>query len=180
MLGQKGQEGAPFELLVAVIIMGFVIFVGLRAMYEVDRQRCYNETNAKLDELKTKLETTVTERSQQSILFTMSNCFNPKDESIRIKDYSEPAFCAKYCGTAKNLCTILQYYHSGDDAFAIRKCLNISPDTVFPYNVGTCPDREGEELIDFREEIVQGKYLLVNKTKATSTYPTICAYRKME
>lgn len=180
MLDRKGQESAPFELLVAVIIMGFVIFVGMQAMDQLNRQKCFNEINAKLEEMKTKLETVVTERSPQQINFILSSCFNSRDETIRIKDYSEPALCAEYCGAAKNLCTLLQYYYSGESGFSIRKCLNISPDTVFPYNIGTCPDRAStnEELTDYREEITQGQYMLLNKTSVTSTYPTICAYRK--
>jgi len=178
MLNRKGQESAPFELLVAVIVMGFVIFVGLQAMDQLNKQKCFNETNAKLEEMKTKLETTVTEGSPQQIHIRMSSCFNEEEETIRIKDYSEPALCAEYCGAAKNLCTLLQYYYSGSGAFSIRKCLSISPDTVFPYNVGNCPEKEGTELIDFRDEVVQGSYLLVNKTGVTSTYPTICAYRQ--
>ncbi len=178
LLGQTGQESAPFELLVAVIIMGFVIFVGLQAMDQLNQQKCYNEINAKLEEMKTKLETVVTERSPQQINFMLSTCFNQEDETIRIKDYSEPALCAEYCGAARRLCTMLQYYYSGTGGFSIRKCLNISPDTVFPDRVATCPAKEQHELIDYREEVEQGYYLLINKTSVTSTYPTICAYRK--
>ncbi len=181
MLGKKGQEAAPFELLVAVIVMGFVIFVGMKAINDLNYQKCYNEVNAKLEEMKTKLETVVTERSPQQINFNLSSCFNPNDEKILIKDYSEPALCAEYCGSAKNLCTLLQYYYQGQSGFSIRKCLNISPDTVFPSSAGTCPSREpGEQLVDYREELTQGNYLLLNKTSVTSTYPVVCAYKKIK
>lgn len=182
-IGRRGQEAAPFELLVAVIIMGFVIFVGLQAMDQLNKEKCYNEINAKLEEMKTKLETVVTERSPQQITFNLSSCFNPRDERIKIKDYSEPALCAEWCGATRNLCTLMEYYYSGEAGFSMRKCLNISPDTVFPYSAtgtGTgCQVRADEELVDFRDEIAQGHYLLVNKTSVTSTYPTICAYRKL-
>ncbi len=178
MIGQRGQEAAPFELLIAVIIMGFVIFVGLRAMDQLNREKCFNETNAKLEEMKTKLETVVTERSPQQINFNLSPCFNPEEETVRIKDFSEPSLCAQYCGAARNLCTLLQYYYSGSGSFSIRKCLNISPDSVFPAIIGRCLGKGGYELVDFRNKVVQGNYLLVNKTSVTSTFPTICAYRK--
>jgi len=181
-LNQRGQEAAPFELLVAVIIMGFVLFVGLQAMDQLNREKCYNEINAKLEEMKTKLETVVTERSPQQINFNLSSCFNPRDETIKIKDYSSPALCAEWCGATRNLCTLMEYYYSGEAGFSYRKCLDISPDTSFPDNVNEhCPDRsaEKEELIDFRDEIHQGHYLMVNKTTVTSTFPTICAYRKL-
>ncbi|MFA4855669.1 MAG: hypothetical protein WC634_03730 [archaeon] len=183
MLNNKGQESAPFELLIAVIIMSFVIFVGLIAMGNLTEQKCYNETVAKLEEMKTKIETVVAERSPQQINFRLSACYNPEDEQVKIMDYSEPAFCADYCSATKNLCTLLQYYYAGANdtgGFAKRLCLNISPDADFPTTGGNCPPKEGEgyELVDFREEIVQGQYLLVNKTSVTSTFPTICAYRK--
>jgi len=177
-LNRRGQEAAPFELLIAVIIMGFVIFVGLQAMDQLNSQKCYNETNAKLEEMKTKIEKVVTDRSSQQINFNLSSCFNPRDESIRVVNHSESHVCAEYCGVAKNLCTLLQYYYSGSGGFSIRKCLNISPDATFPSTTGRCPPRDGYELIDFEDEAVQGNYLLVNKTGVTSTYPTICAYRK--
>jgi hypothetical protein len=180
MLNRKGQESAPFELLIAVIVMGFVIFIGLQAMNILNEQKCYNEIDAKLEEMKTKLEAVVTERSSQQIVFQLSSCYNPKEERIYISDEAEPRICAAYCGTARNICTLLNYFYSGKNtgsAFSIRKCINISPDTVFPYLAGNCPDRPDEELIDFRDEITQGTYLLVNKTAVTSTYPTICAYR---
>ncbi len=182
MLGQKGQESAPFELLVAVIVMGFVIFVGLQAMEQLNLQRCYSETDAKLEAMKTSLETVVGQGSPQKITFRLSTCFNEEEENIRLKDYSEAPLCAEYCGSARNLCTLLQYYYNGNKgAFSIRKCLNISPDTVFPFRAGTCPDRgEDYELVDYRDEIVQGSYNLVNKTSVTSTYPTVCAYRSLK
>jgi len=181
MIGQRGQEAAPFELLVAVIVMGFVIFIGLQAMESLNVQRCYNETDAKLEGMKTALETVVGQGSPQQINFRLSTCFNEEEEKIWIKDYSEPAMCSDYCGSAKNLCTLLQYYYKGGNAFSIRKCINISPDTVFPYrtsSTGACQEKEDMELVDFRDEITQGSYQLINKTSVTSTYPTVCAYLK--
>ena len=183
-LNLRGQEAAPFELLVAVIIMGFVIFIGLQAMNQLNTQKCYNETNAKLEDMKTRLETVVTERSPQQIVFSLSTCFNENDETVKIKDFGEPALCAEYCGTARNLCTLLDYYYQGSGGFSIRKCLNISPDTVFPYSsagaTGNCPDKPDFELVDFRDRIPQGTYQLVNKTGVTSTYPIVCAYKSLK
>lgn len=177
MLGKKGQEAAPFELLIAVIIMGFVIFVGMKAMSDLQMQKCYGETDAKLEELKTRLEVVVTQRSPQTVNFNLSGCFNPEDETIIIKDESEPQVCASYCGAAKRLCTLLKYYNEGEGSFSIIKCLNISPETVFPTG-GRCPQKSGMSLVDFKERIEQGHYQLINKTKPTDTFPTVCAYMR--
>jgi hypothetical protein len=179
MLNSKGQEAAPFELLVAVIIMAFVIFVGLQAMADLNMQKCYNETDAKLERMKTSLETTVNRGSPQQINFVLSSCFNPQNETIRVKEFNEPAMCASYCNVAKELCTLLQYYYSGEGGFSIMKCLNISPDSTFPYREGVnCPAKPDYKLVDFRSGIEQGNYLLVNKTSVASPNPIVCAYRK--
>ena len=125
------------------------------------------------------IETVVVERSPQKITFLLNTCYNPKDEEVKIKDYAEPAFCAEYCGATKNLCTVLQYYNSGVNdtgSMSERLCLDISPDADFPTTGGNCPEKDNHELVDFRDEIAQGQYLLVNKTGVTSTFPTICAY----
>ena len=180
MLNRRGQEAAPFELLVAVIIMGFVIFVGMRAMADLNTQKCYGETDAKLEEMKTKLGIVVTQRSPQSINFYLSGCFNPNDEKITIKGINEPNVCASYCGAAKRSCLLLQYVYTGSGGFSIRKCLNISFDTTFQTG-GRCEPKDDMELVNFKDAgILQGNYLMINKTYATGTFPIICAYRRVD
>ena len=181
MFNARGQEGAPFELLVAVIVMGFVIFAGMNAMNQLWRQRCYGTIDAKLEEFKTALETVVDQKGHQAIYFRLSECFDEQNETIRITDSDEPLFCAEYCGSPKKTCTILQYSHTGDPTFGIRKCLNIPPDTHFPsarFADEKCPSKENYELQDFTDMIPQGYYILINKTSSTETYSTICAYKQ--
>ncbi len=183
MINARGQEAAPFELLIAVIVMGFVIFAGMNAMEQLWLQKCLGTTDAKLEEMKTVLETAVDQKSPQSINFRLSGCFDENDEDIRIADWDEPTFCAEYCGSPKNLCTLLEYSNTGRRLFSIKKCLNIPPDTVFPsqrFAGAKCSTREREELQDFDTLIPQGDYILINKTLATDTFPTICAYRREE
>jgi hypothetical protein len=55
MVNAVGQEAAPFELLIAVIVMGFVIFAGMSAMEQLWLQKCYGTTDAKLEEMKASL-----------------------------------------------------------------------------------------------------------------------------
>ncbi len=184
MLDKRGQEAAPFELLIAVIIMGFVIYIGMRAMSDLNCQKCYGETDAKLEEMKTGLENAAKKKGPQTINFYLSGCFDPDDEVVRVKEVNEPEVCASYCGAAKRLCILLQYFYSGGGcggSFSIRKCLDINPDTVFPTG-GRCGARAGMQLVDFRESggIKQGYYLLIDKTSATDTFPTVCSYVREE
>jgi len=181
-LNQKGQEEAPFELLVAVIIMGFVIFIGLQAMVKLNEERCYNETDASLEGLKKSVQIIANQGIPQSVSFHLATCYNPEEEKIWLKEYNDPNLCADYCGAQKNLCILLQYFYSGENSFAIRKCVEISPDTVFPSAAARCPNREeeGYELIDFKEAIPRGNYQLRSRTDPTSIFPTVCAYRQKE
>jgi len=183
MFNAKGQEGAPFELLIAVFIMGFVIFAGLNAMNMLNDQKCRGTIDAKLEEFKSTLETTVHQKSPTNINFRLSDCFSENEEHVEISDNADPSTCADYCGSPMNLCTLLEYSNTGSAGFSLRKCLSIPPDTVFPSQsfVGAkCPDRDGYELQDLDSSMPQGKYSFWNKTLATDTFPTICAYKRKD
>jgi len=180
-LGQKGQEAMPFELLVAVIIMGFVIFIGFFALQNVQFQQCINLNDSTLNKMRLAIETVAAEGTPQWINFTLDRrCFNEEDEEIKLMDFDEPAFCAEYCGGAsRKLCTLLQYYYKGEESISSRKCLQVSSDIYFPDTIGDCPDMtsEGYELVgNFREGIVQGNYLLIRK--GVEPFTKICAYLK--
>ncbi len=185
-LSEKGQESAPFELLVAVIIMGFVIFIGTRVMQDVNCEKCKGETNKNLNNMVTALNDAETGAPIQ-ISFFLSGCFNQQEEKIWIDDEDNDQVCAAYCGAEKELCTLLKYYGNGCGGFSIIKCLEITPETYFPSTTGgRCKERQGMQLVDFRERDEpiatrgnkQGNYLLVNKKGQGETFSTICAYRK--
>ncbi len=188
MLSQSGQESATFELLVAVVIMGFVIFVGLQAMERLKVEQCFATIEKSLEEFKTKLEIAVTQKSPQTIPFILSHCFNPEQEKVRVQDWDNALFCADLCGTAEITCTSLEYFNERPGSIsAIRKCLNISPETIFPGQTtpGRCTSIDTESprqtyiLQDFKQNAPQGTYLIINKTFATDTFPTICSYLRV-
>ncbi|MDP2973957.1 MAG: hypothetical protein Q8N60_02810 [Candidatus Diapherotrites archaeon] len=186
-LTAKGQESAPFELLVAVIIMGFVIFIGTSVMQQVNCEKCKGETNKELNDMVTALNDAETRSPIQTISFFLSGCFNQEEEKIWIEDEDDPDVCAAYHCGEKQLCTLLKYYGNGCGGFSIIRCLDISPETYFPSTPdGRCEDRKGMQLVNFEdmdEPIAtggnkQGNYLLVNKKGQGDTFSTICAYRK--
>ncbi len=187
MINSRGQEEGPFELLVAVIIMGFVILIGTMALEELRVKKCESEINNLLEKFKTNIETTVNQLSPKPVVFsTPDECFNKKYEKILIKQYNDQRFCSDYCGASgKQLCTLLEYsLNSPEKKLSNRKCLFISPDTIFPSqdatSRGDCPDRSSEnfELQNFSTEIEQGSYELINITPPSKDIPVICAYLK--
>ncbi len=177
----KAQESAIFELLVAVVIMGFVIVIGLNAMDTITKEQCKTKTEASLDALKTKIEAVVNSRSPQSFTFRTSGCVSSKNEVIKLIDMDNPELCASYCETNKPVCSLLVYTDQSPKQRipTIIKCVNINPATNFVSATGgRCPEKEGYVLINFNQKIEQGYYVLENMTKIEETFPTICAYLK--
>ena len=124
----------------AVIIMGFVIFVGMNAMEMMRIEQCRSQIEQKLENFKTALETTVTQRIVQSINFTLPSCFSSEQESINIEKHDDAKFCAAHCQFTKKTCILLQYWST---EFPIPKCLDISTGTTFLTTDYECPPLPG-------------------------------------
>ncbi|MDD5148424.1 MAG: hypothetical protein PHH08_03080 [Candidatus ainarchaeum sp.] len=175
-MNQKGQEEAPFELLIAVIVMGFVLFIGLRAMTELQDQRCAQQAESKLEELKTKIEIVINQKSPQTIDFR-SDCYNPKDEIIKVTYSERASVCAEYCTSSRSICQLLEYSNQAKGVY-FKKCLNINPLSV--YSQPECPDlgaAEKKVKIDIRDSIPRGTYYLQNR-ETSASFPTVCIYCK--
>ncbi len=181
-MNKKAQESAVFELLVAVVVMGFVIIVGLNAMNMITTEQCKTNTESSLEKLKTNIEAVVNSRSPKSFSFQTSGCVSEQYEDIKLLDFDEPKLCSTYCESNKPICTLLVYSDKSPNPkiSTIIKCVNINPATVFQAetSTGRCQEKEGYELINFNNTIPQGYYELQNVTKIEETFPTICAYRK--
>jgi len=63
---QKGQAAAPFELLVAIIIMTFVIIVGTQMLNRVNEQVCINHVESEMSKFVNYLEETANMSHQGS------------------------------------------------------------------------------------------------------------------
>lgn len=199
-MNQKGQESAPFELLVAVIIMGFVMFVGMYAMANLQREQCYNETLKTIQDFSRTLEevaTTPGHIKNYNLAFPAGCGAGPKrevmigtrlvpTEQLLLRTWSNPEYCANQCGSSGSLCVMLHY--SPFERQGITKCINIPPDTWFPpqESVGTpggCTDKLNHttayRLVTVRSDIPEGYYLFQNISSPNSTNPVICAYRRV-
>lgn len=177
-MNDKGQEGAPFEVLVSVVIMGFVIIVALQAMNTVTTEQCKAQIRAEGSLLKTKVHDVV---AGKSVTFTFDppTCFGQKDETIQLRTIENEALCSAICGITKKSCIVF-YYRAGADTgeeFMDQQCLqNASINTSF-LSQGPCALRDGFDLVDFKNAIPRGSYTLVNGAQG-SGFPQICAYKK--
>ncbi len=180
-LGRRGQESAPFELLVAVVIMTFVILLGYRALQQVADIKCKGEAEGQLENLKTTLENIVKQKGKENLSFFAPVCSTAKDTKIQVKGFEDERICAAFCGGSRRSCTLLTYSTS---KFSLTKCLRISINTTFGLGE-TCTGQEvsdpaNYDAIDLKADagIENGNYIMVSKFDLTGSYPIICAYKR--
>lgn len=173
MLNQKGQEEAPFELLIAVILMGFVLFMGFMLTEQVKVSDCQGRTDQALEGLKAKIQTVAAQRGKQNLSFKLPGCFSEKGEELIIKKVEQKQTCINFCGGASDRCLML--FYDAEEITPIMKCLQISYLTRFPTGV-PCTDIQDYRAVDFYEEIPGGNYTLINKQDPTTDIPNVCAY----
>jgi hypothetical protein len=180
MLSQRGQESAPFEVLVAVIIMGFVILVGLAAMQNVTIEQCKAQIQSSAVELKAVLQEVVA-GNYKSLNFNPPRCFDQKSEKMSLEVLRDSRLCSNYCGGIMLDC-VLFVYASKEHYYKL--CLDrVSPQTTFFTDV-PCENKEtanpAYRLVDLKSSVLRGSYTFINKSSSVDAFPKVCAYLRME
>lgn len=174
----RGQEEAPFELLISVIIMGFVIFLGLNAMNYVQDEQCKSQISFHANRLKIAIEKVVTSGNANSFSFELPQCFTkPKDRpEMRFVTLQDSLQCSRLCGGALNECFVFVY---NSDEFNYMLCFKeVAPMTSF-YTSAPCNAPEHFVAVDMKDDIYgfsRGQYEFFNKSSLVESFPRICAY----
>ncbi|MBS3061439.1 MAG: hypothetical protein J4215_02545 [Candidatus Diapherotrites archaeon] len=168
----RGQESAPFEVLISVIIMGFVIVIAFTAMNVLMEEQCKAEIKRSGSELKSKVQEVVKGTDTQ-LNFFPPGCFDQKKESIKLRVLNSEPLCNYYCGGTKRECLLFEY-----DAVDWRELICLESASVLTQFLTSspCQDRDGYKLVNFKDSIPRGAYTLVNKSGNNSAFPNICAY----
>jgi len=145
----KAQASAPFEVLVAVILMGFVIVAGTWALTNLSQSTCIGNKRQKLSELKEGIKEVVlgSDLTIRNISFDVSPCFNQKYEKITLKTYNNPTRCNAFCGGGQT-CTILEYVY--DDGKTRKQpippiCVELPTAIQYEEQIGNCIDQNDRE-----------------------------------
>lgn len=183
-LNARGQESAPFELLVAVVLMGFVLVAGLNAMNALRQQQCESKVNFALEEFKTALQNVATGRGTANVRVAFEECGSGSEETecLKLVEVTEPVICNAKCSGSRSICTLLSYFsQSGPATISQSKCIDISSSTIFPSSGSECAERPGFELADLGTGCIdQGFYSLVKAPSLSSQVPIVCAYREAQ
>ncbi len=188
MFGQKGQEAAPFELLIAVVVMTFVLISGVNVMQILEQENCKGQLDNQMEKMKTAIENVASGEGQRDFSFSMPHCFSRGVENstpiskVNIKQVNSRQICSAYCPGATFECRLLWF---ATEDFHSVKCLRISTVTNFPTDDSICNDFTslGEftptDLAEQNDGIAEGQYLLVRKYDPSSQNANICAYKRV-
>lgn len=171
-LNKKAQASAPFEVLVAVILMGFVILAGTWALNNLSESTCLGNKRQEIGTLKESIKDVVlnSELVTRNFTFNVKPCFNQKYETIAINYYSSSTRCNAFCGGGTS-CTLLEYVYK-DTKKNITKvpiepvCLELPTNLEYESNIDYCvPSDEKEDWFiltdtDLSNNIPAGKYRL--------------------
>ncbi|MDD3084173.1 MAG: hypothetical protein PHP82_04060 [Candidatus ainarchaeum sp.] len=186
-LYEKAQVNSPFELLVAIIIMGFVIIIGSQMIASANSQVCLTGAERAMSEFKLNLEDTATFRTSNKFDFkpVTNNCYNENKSIMRIEIVKgNSKKCGAICDRAVDSCFIMIFQTPDLSGGYKEKCLNLPVYTSFVSSGVDCPTTggslQGYNAIDptSAEIILSGTYVLRNVAAAGKTYPEICTYWK--
>ncbi len=182
---RKGQVSAPFEVLVAVIVMGFVILAGTYALKNLSENTCLGDKRKEMGDLVSSLRDVVlgSDLTFRNITFQTKACFNAKAESIQLNIYNEQSRCTAYCGSGVS-CVLLEYVYN-DEVKQQRKypippiCTGLPPTINFitvNAECGILPDDPWTLVDPVTQKIIEpGRYRLFRaETAAGTTTANFC------
>ncbi len=179
LFNNKGQSDTVFEVLISVILLGFVLTAGAFAMTSLSNTKCSKTIDLSLLELKRYIE----DGANSPLISTKfsvqtPNCFGT-DYNILLMKVSDPRLCSSYCPGSSSNCYLLRYTNNKDKASQTRfNCVNISPS----INIGTSSEApEGYSIVPTIEsdlELKNGMYIIKNNTfGSASGTPKIYFYK---
>lgn len=194
---KKGQASAPFEVLVAVILMGFVIMAGTWALLNLNQNVCIGNKRQSMSEMKGIIEDVVmgSDLAEKNIRFDIQPCFNEKFESITLKTYTNETLCNSYCNAGET-CTLMEYVY--DDNKTTKRpiapmCLNL-PTAITYASLSNCGEEHNElneigepewEALDFGGSrpisiLTSGQYKLFMRSQTGDYRGDLCFLKKID
>lgn len=187
---KKAQASAPFELLVAIIIMGFVIIAGSNVLNEANSKSCIATASNEIDNLKKAIEDSTLRQSPTEIYFNpdKGGCFNATTTTTKINSFNSataPKECSLKCGISSNACFTISFQDTKKPGSFIERCLNIPSYTHF-YSTDiteeNCPTTLESSyagwLPAMPSQLKVGRYAFKNVSKVGAAFPNVCIYYK--
>ncbi len=181
-MDSKAQSGAPFELLVAVIIMAFVLIIGAQVINSTNQKVCENNVQKEVLEFKGFLEDTVNRKSANKFVFYPDDpCFEVSKSVTKVEKLFDEKSCLANCGQPLSSCWVITFDSKEERTQSIyfRACVDLPAYTTFLGPTSDCYE-EGYNVVDAMEKIPFGQYSLKYNSVGgdTSGVPKICVMHK--
>ena len=191
MLSKRGQESVPFQLLVVIVMLGFVLVMGLYVLTRSNEQQCGEQAKKLLERTRQDFESLIKQDELKRVTIDLPQCGEGKKElSIRLEQ--DRQICSLYCIGANERCVLLVF---SSEAISQATCLRIPPTTQFLGETecslperrppGLIPDEFSFKQIGFARTsggetvnaLEDGEYFFTQKTSITTGVPQVCAYK---
>ncbi|MFA5746253.1 MAG: hypothetical protein WCX82_00025 [archaeon] len=187
---KRGQASAPFEVLVAVILMGFVIIAGTWALTNLSQSTCIGDKRQNMSELKEAIRDVVlgSDLTIKNISFDTRPCLNQKYETITLTSYDSPTRCQAYCGGGEN-CILMEYIY--DDGKTRQMpitpiCMDLPTAISFETSLAECGTQYLPEdwfamnlSSSPSPNITSGKYRLFMKSTSSNSVREMCFLKRL-
>jgi hypothetical protein len=187
----KAQASAPFEVLVAVILMGFVIMAGTWALINLNQSVCVGNKRQSMSEMKGIIEDIImgSDLAVKNVKFDIQPCFNEKFEAITLKTYTNETLCTSYCNAGET-CTLMEYVYD-DDKTTKRPiapmCLNLPTAINYASSAEGCEENSDEWLaLNFggsnpNSILTSGSYKIFMRSQTgTDSIRELCFLKKID
>lgn len=177
----KAQVSAPFELLVAIIVMIFVIVAGTYALTNLSENTCLGNKRQDFSNFTSALREVVlgSDLAYRTIDFTTEACYNELYERTYLDIIDDREICERFCGSGTS-CVLL--YYSYEDTARYDYKLPIQPVCTFlPTNIFfetselecNTQGTNDEPINPIRDNIPSGRYKIF-KTSGSGANHNIC------
>ena len=180
---KKGQSDTVFEVLIAVILLGFVLVAATLAMSSLSNTKCSKSIDISLGDLKMALETASSSSLiSTDFLFDLPYCFG-SSPLVTLSKAADAKICSVYCPGSNGKCYLLKYDNQKDKVNPVRYlCVNISPvvetngdvcnGVETDYTVVPANNKNGYDLNNARYRFSS------SSLSTTNNAPSLCIYSK--
>jgi len=195
---KKGQADTVFEVLIAVILLGFVLVAGTLAMSSLSNTKCSKSIDLAMSGIKLTIEkASASTLISTDFLLDVPYCFG-SSFIVAFGKMQNNSICSNYCPGSSGSCYLLKYINEKDKINPIRySCVQISPIIVLnqsegcnfgsEYTVPNTPVYKTNDkdwnvgLGDKSLWLKNGRYKIGNTSISSSNQaPTLCISKKVD
>lgn len=177
---KKAQVSAPFEVLIAVIIMMFVIVSGNYALKNLSENTCLGDKRQDFSNLISSLREVIlgSDLAYRTIDFKTKACYNESYEKTYLNIVSnDKDLCERYCGSGTS-CVLLMYSYVNEEKLDYKHpippiCTFLPTNLQFGTNIDcgiTDPDdpRKTINPSEIQNGIPNGTYKITKRPSHTA------------